>query len=41
MLRLPDFNYLQPGTLTQARTCGFHDHLNESDATWRGRIIVE
>jgi plastocyanin len=27
--------------LTVARTCGFHDHLNEFDATWKGRIIVE
>jgi len=24
-----------------ARTCGFHDHLNEFDSTWKGRIIVQ
>jgi plastocyanin len=29
------------GTLTLARTCGFHDHTNELDSTWRGRIIVQ
>jgi hypothetical protein len=29
------------GTLAVARTCGFHDHTNEFDATWKGRIIVQ
>lgn len=29
------------GALTVSRTCGFHDHTNELDATWKGRIIVQ
>lgn len=29
------------GPLTVARTCGFHDHMNELDNTWKGRIIVQ
>jgi plastocyanin len=29
------------GALTVARVCGFHDHTNELDPTWKGRIIVE
>jgi hypothetical protein len=29
------------GALTVARTCGFHDHTNEFDDTWKGRIIVQ
>ena len=29
------------GALTVARTCGFHDHTNEFDSTWKGRIIVQ
>ena len=29
------------GRLENIRTCGFHDHNNESDPTWRGRIIVQ
>jgi plastocyanin len=29
------------GALTVARTCGFHDHTNEFDATWKGRIVVQ
>ena len=29
------------GTLIVARTCGFHDHTNEFDATWKGRVIVQ
>lgn len=29
------------GVLTSARTCGFHDHTNEFDNTWKGRIIVQ
>jgi plastocyanin len=29
------------GALTVARSCGFHDHLNEFDDTWKGRIIVQ
>lgn len=29
------------GTLAVPRTCGFHDHNNESDATWKGRIVVQ
>jgi plastocyanin len=29
------------GELTATRTCGFHDHTNEFDNTWKGRIIVQ
>jgi hypothetical protein len=29
------------GTLAVPRTCGFHDHTNEFDGTWKGRIIVQ
>ena len=29
------------GTLNLARTCGFHDHTNQSDASLKGRIIVQ
>lgn len=29
------------GALTVVRTCGFHDHLNELDIAWKGRIIVQ
>ena len=29
------------GVLTTARTCGFHDHNNENDPTWKGRIVVQ
>jgi plastocyanin len=29
------------GTFTVARTCGFHDHTNELDPTWTGRIVVQ
>jgi plastocyanin len=29
------------GVLTTARVCGFHDHHNENDATFKGRIIVQ
>ena len=29
------------GRLNNLRTCGFHDHNNENDARWMGRIIVE
>ena len=38
---------LQPGEsrdtfdLDLTGVCGFHDHLNQSDATLKGRIIVE
>ena len=31
----------ETGALNEVRTCGFHDHLNESDVTWKGRIIVQ
>jgi plastocyanin len=42
-----DVGFLNPGksattgVLNSARTCGFHDHTNETDATFRGRIIVQ
>ena len=29
------------GRLDNIRTCGFHDHNNESDPTWKGRIVVQ
>jgi len=39
--------YLPPGstgetrTLTDPKVCGFHDHLNQLDDSFRGRIVVE
>jgi plastocyanin len=30
----------QTGILSEARTCGFHDHLQENNLELRGRIIV-
>jgi hypothetical protein len=42
-----DVGFLNPGqsrstgALNVARTCGFHDHTNELDPTWKGRIIVQ
>ncbi len=42
-----DVGFLNPGqtgttgVLNVARTCGYHDHTNELDATFRGRIIVQ
>ena len=29
------------GVLSIKRTCGFHDHTNETDPIFKGRIIVE
>ena len=29
------------GVLNVARVCGFHDHNNETDPTFKGRIIVQ
>jgi plastocyanin len=29
------------GTLNLSGTCGFHDHLNKSEPSLRGRIVVE
>jgi hypothetical protein len=29
------------GTLGVPRICGFHDHNNQLDAAWKGRIIVQ
>jgi hypothetical protein len=29
------------GTLSIPRVCGFHDHIRETDPTFKGRIIVE
>lgn len=29
------------GPLNTARTCGFHDHFNENDPVWKGRIVVQ
>ena len=31
----------QTGELTIARVCGFHDHNDENNPTFKGRIIVE
>ena len=42
-----DVGFLNPGqqgstgVLTVRRTCGFHDHTNETDPIFKGRIIVE
>jgi plastocyanin len=42
-----DVGFLNPGqsrstgALNVAGTCGFHDHTNELDATFKGRIIVQ
>ena len=29
------------GTLNLPGTCGFHDHVNKTDALFRGRILIE
>jgi plastocyanin len=29
------------GTLNLPRTCGFHDHTNQSNASLKGRIVVQ
>jgi len=29
------------GVLDVKRTCGFHDHTNENDPTFKGRIVIE
>jgi len=29
------------GTLDVVRVCGFHDHNNETDPTFKGRILVQ
>ena len=29
------------GELRNIRTCGFHDHNNETDPAWKGRIVVQ
>jgi plastocyanin len=31
----------QTGPLTVARTCGFHDHMQEQNPDLRGRIIIQ
>jgi plastocyanin len=42
-----DVGFIQPGQtkqtgpLTVARTCGFHDHMQENNPDLHGRIIVE
>jgi plastocyanin len=46
-LPINDVGFLNPGEsrptgqLNVTRTCGYHDHLNEFDPTWKGRIIVQ
>jgi hypothetical protein len=29
------------GTLNLARTCGFHDHNDEFNPSFKGRIVIE
>jgi plastocyanin len=31
----------QTGSLTVARTCGFHDHMQENNLDLRGKIIIQ
>ncbi len=31
----------QTGVLNQARTCGFHDHMQENNPDLQGRIIIQ
>ena len=31
----------QTGVLSVARTCGFHDHTDEFNAAFKGRIVVQ
>ena len=38
---LPPGQSRTTGRLQNIRTCGFHDHNNEADTRWAGRIIVE
>ena len=42
-----DVGFLNPGqrgstsALLVKRTCGFHDHTNETDSTFKGRIVID
>jgi plastocyanin len=42
-----DVGFLNPGqrgstgAMNVKRTCGFHDHTNENDPIFKGRIIIE
>lgn len=42
-----DVGFLNPGqrgstgAMSVKRTCGFHDHTNENDPIFKGRIIIE
>ena len=42
-----EVGFLSPGESGQthplnfARTCGFHDHINEFDAAFKGRIVIQ
>jgi hypothetical protein len=44
---LNQVGFLQPqqsgtsGNLTTVRTCGFHDHIRDSDTSLQGTIIVQ
>jgi hypothetical protein len=29
------------GNLTTARTCGFHDHLNDTDTSLQGTVVIQ
>jgi len=31
----------ETGNLVTAKTCGFHDHTNENDPIFKGRIVIE
>ena len=31
----------ETGNLVVARTCGFHDHDDPSNASWRGTIVIQ
>jgi plastocyanin len=31
----------QTGAFTLARTCGFHDHNDDANPAWMGRIIIK
>jgi plastocyanin len=31
----------ETGVFTTARICGFHDHTNELDAAYKGRIVIQ
>jgi plastocyanin len=30
----------ETGNLVEVRTCGYHDHDNDQDNRWKGRLVV-